>query len=76
MTKIVQIENFNFLSKVRMRYAEVLIELGLEWIESHPYHEPEDFLNFFLPPREEILQILKEEWMKKCFKKRLMLTFY
>lgn len=53
--------DFNLLCKIRLRYAELLVELGLEWINAHPFHEPDDFLNFFLPPRDEILQILSEE---------------
>lgn len=52
-------ENLIFLSKVRIRYAEVLIELGLQWIETHPFHTPEEFLNLFMPPRDEILEILQ-----------------
>lgn len=53
----------NFLADSRLKYSNLLIEIGLSWIESNRHSSPEEFLDEYLPPREIILEILNEERM-------------
>lgn len=56
--------NLNFLNDIRIKYPQLLIEIGLQWIESFPYSDPQKIVDYYFPPRDSIMKILKEEQAK------------
>lgn len=57
-------DNLDFLSEILITYSNVLLEIGLQWIELYPNCDPEEFLDEYLPSRTLILDILKTEHTK------------
>ena len=52
--------NLNF----RIKYPQLFIEIGLQWIESFSYSDPQKIVDYYFPPRDSIMKILKEEQKK------------
>lgn len=54
-------ENLDFLNRARVTYANLLIEIGMEYLETFPHASPSEFLDDFALPSEHILRVLKKE---------------
>lgn len=54
-------ENLDFLNKARVSYANLLIEIGMEYLETFSHASPEEFLDDFALPSDQILRVLKKE---------------
>lgn len=54
-------QNLDFLSEVRKTYSNLLIEIGFQYLKCYSHACPEEFLETFMPPRDDILTILKRE---------------
>lgn len=57
--------NLNFLNDIRIKNSQLIIEIGLQWIESFPHCDPQEFVDYYFPPRDSIMEILKEEQAKQ-----------
>lgn len=49
-----------FLNEARIAYSEILIEIGFLHLKNCPLSEPEEFLELYLPPKLDILEILNK----------------
>lgn len=54
-------ENLDFLNEARLVFSELLINIGFEQLKIFPQSSPAEFLDTFLPPRDDILEILLGE---------------
>jgi hypothetical protein len=54
-------ENLDFLNKARVIFSELLIHIGCQQLEIFPQADPAEFLETFLPPRNDIFEILLDE---------------
>lgn len=54
-------ENFDFLNEARIVFSELLILIGFQQLGIFPDADVDEFLETFLPPRNDILEILKSE---------------
>lgn len=64
-------DNLEFLNKARSTYSQLMVEVGLQYMEEFPQADPEEFVETFLPPREGILESLTKERTRIESKKRL-----
>lgn len=48
--------NLNFLNKIRIKYSQLFVENGLQWIESFPHSDPQQFVDYYFPPRDSIIK--------------------
>ena len=62
--------DLNYLEHMRSYYAELLITTGIEYLRQNPGANPESFVNDFLPPKNEIVDALKNYSTHKSAKKR------
>lgn len=65
-------ENLDSLNKARLRFSQLMIEIGMQYVASFPWAEVEEFVDTYIPPRNEILSILRQEKHKLKRKKSLM----
>jgi hypothetical protein len=51
-------EHFDFLNEARVIFSELVIHIALQQLRISPESDVEEFLDTFLPPRDDILEIL------------------
>lgn len=54
-------ELIEFLNEARIVYSELLIQIGTVHMKRNPLSNPEEFLELYSVPRNEILEILNEK---------------
>lgn len=64
-------QNLDFLADARENYSQLMIEIGSQYLKIFPQANPEEFLETFMPPHNDILMILKREKARIKKKKRL-----
>lgn len=64
-------KNLEFLNQARVTFSELLIQIGIEQLNECPLASPEEFVDTFMPPYDDILMILKKEHSRVKNKKRL-----
>lgn len=68
--------NLNILNEIRMKYSEFLIEVGMQSIEMFPDINLNEFVDNYLPPREDVLEILIKEKAKNLNRIGSLLFFF
>jgi hypothetical protein len=63
-------ENLDFLNEARIVFSQLLIHIGFQQLQIFPQADPEEFLDTFFPPRNDILEMLCEEQSRLKKKKR------
>ncbi|CRK93479.1 CLUMA_CG007015, isoform A [Clunio marinus] len=53
-------DNLEFLNKARLTFSKVIIEIGLQYLSIFPHNDLEEFLEIYMPPFNDIHDILKE----------------
>ena len=63
-------ENIDFLNEARIAFSELLIHIAFQHLQIHPQASIEEFLDTFLPPRDDIFEILLNEQLQLEKKKK------
>lgn len=66
-------EHFDFLSEARVVFSELLIHIGFQQLQIFPQADLAEFLDTFIPPRDDILEILRGEQARLAKKKKIKL---
>ena len=55
-------ENLNFLNKIRVNYSQILLQIGIQYLQEHPDNNPTEFVATYFPPHRDVYKILKKHW--------------